>query len=498
MSLLNEFITEGLIDADALEMLNGANVSSDWEKLRFLAKQGWIAEESILHALSLRYHLPLLSDFPDMIPEPLAFEIFEKTRIMILVIDQKACGLLSLHSDWFQMDYARFRWGRPVEWVLCPEARINRPLKGSESPEQADQISAAEQFQKILKQTVELGGSDIHLEPSNQGLKVRIRVDGHLRELTRLPLYLQSLVLSHVKIRSGMDIAIRRKPQDGHHSYHASNGKTFDIRVSSLPTETGEKIVLRLLDQTPVQYQLESLGFMKEDLGVLSQGCQLNSGLLLVVGPTGSGKTTTLYAMLHEIHSVTRNIITIEDPVEYHIDGMNQVSVKQDPNVSFASVLRASLRQDPDVILVGEIRDEETAQVAVKAALTGHLVLSTLHSVDCATTIQRLLNLGVSTDLLAETVKLVISQRLVRRACTHPETETNCSLCHGSGYHGRTPIYEILRIDTPMQEKIRQGISGHALFTGDGFYYQSFRSTALELIRRQITTDEELRPFLTE
>jgi type II secretory ATPase GspE/PulE/Tfp pilus assembly ATPase PilB-like protein len=302
-----------------------------------------------------------------------------------------------------------------------------------------------------------------------------------------------------------MDIAVRRRPQDGHYTYRSNGSRNFDVRVSTLPGQSGEKLVLRLLDQTPVQHKLEALGFFKNDLEMLYQASQAPNGLILMVGPTGSGKTTTLYAILNALNSQEKNILTIENPVEYHIEGITQVSVKPEQGLGFAETLRAALRQDPDVILIGEIRDEETASIAVKAALTGHLVLSTLHSNDAVTAIQRLLNLGIAPDLLAETLTVIVSQRLVRRLCSHHNTEKtltrktdkNCLRCRGTGYSGRIPVYEILKVNTLVRNRIQAGETGNKLIRPDTeLYFHTMEQTAKRLAKEGLTDWKELQPLL--
>ena len=256
-------------------------------------------------------------------------------------------------------------------------------------------------------------------------------------------------------------------------------------------------MVLRLLDQIPVTHNLEALGFFEEDLSVLKNACRAASGMVIMVGPTGSGKTTTLYAMLNLINSPSRNILTIENPVEYELPGITQISIDPDQDLDFSKTLRAALRQDPDVILIGEIRDEETAEIAVKAALTGHLVLTTLHSRDALTVIQRLKNLGISADLLSETLNLIVSQKLVRRLCRHHRREKNCRNCRGTGYHGRTPLYEILKLDQNLRDRIRENVSGPALLEGiEGVYFRGMKETAGLLLEQRITDKKELRPHL--
>jgi type II secretory ATPase GspE/PulE/Tfp pilus assembly ATPase PilB-like protein len=302
-----------------------------------------------------------------------------------------------------------------------------------------------------------------------------------------------------------MDIAVRRRPQDGHYTYNSNSNRIFDVRVSTLPGQFGEKLVLRLLDQTPVQHKLEALGFFKNDLKMLYQASQAPSGLILMVGPTGSGKTTTLYAILNALNSQEKNILTIENPVEYHIEGITQVSVKPEQGLGFADTLRAALRQDPDVLLIGEIRDEETANIAVKAALTGHLVLSTLHSSDAVTAIQRLLNLGIAPDLLAETLTVIVSQRLVRRLCSHqngnksnPHTsDKNCLRCRGTGYSGRIPVYEILKVNSLVRDRIQAGDTGRKLIRPEPeLYFHTMEQTAQRLTKEGLTDWKEVQPLL--
>ena len=263
--------------------------------------------------------------------------------------------------------------------------------------------------------------------------------------------------------------------------------------------------MLRLLDQTPVQYKLEALGFFKNDLEMLYQASQAPSGLILMVGPTGSGKTTTLYAILNALNSQEKNIITIENPVEYHIEGITQVSVKPEQGLGFADSLRAALRQDPDVLLIGEIRDEETADIAVKAALTGHLVLSTLHSSDAVTAIQRLLNLGIAPDLLAETLTVIVSQRLVRRICTHHSSDktksiaskNKCLGCKWTGYSGRIPVYEILKVNSLIRDRIQAGNTGKKLISpGKDLYFHTMEQTAQRLTEQSLTDWKEVQSLL--
>ena len=355
----------------------------------------------------------------------------------------------------------------------------------------------------MLEKAINLNASDIHLEIQKDFLRVRFRIDGVLQEMGKLSKELSPQIFSRLKIPGDMDIAVQRQPQDGHYSYLAKNHSHFDLRISTIPAQKGEKMVLRLLDQIPVTHNLEALGFFEEDLSVLKNACRAASGMVIMVGPTGSGKTTTLYAMLNLINSPSRNILTIENPVEYELPGITQISIDPDQDLDFSKTLRAALRQDPDVILIGEIRDEETAEIAVKAELTGYFVLTTLHSRDALTVIQRLKNLGISADLLSETLNLIVSQKLVRRLCRHHRIEKNCRNCRncrnckGTGYHGRIPLYEILKLDQNLRERIRKNVSGPALLDEvERVYFRGMKETAGLLLEQRITDTKELRPHL--
>lgn len=322
----------------------------------------------------------------------------------------------------------------------------------------------------FITQAVRDGASDIHIEPEDGNLRIRYRVDGLLRDIMTPPRDLQAGIVSRIKIMADLDIAEKRVPQDGHFQTMMGE-KSIDVRVSTLPTIYGEKIVMRLLDRTSVLLGLEDLGLSPTSLGRFKKMITRPYGLLLVTGPTGSGKTTTLYAALNTINSPEKNIVTIEDPVEYQLKGINQVQVNAKVGVTFANGLRTILRQDPDIIMVGEIRDKETATIAIQAALTGHMVFSTLHTNDAPGAIARLVDMGVEPFLIASSLTGVLAQRLVRRLCDrckNPYTPTpelfeelnikgkegiaflkgeGCQECRGSGYSGRIGIFELLSID---------------------------------------------------
>ncbi len=369
----------------------------------------------------------------------------------------------------------------------------------------------------ILSAAATKKASDIHIEPQPLGTVVRIRVDGVLRELTHIPSELTSFLVSRIKILSDMDISERRVPQDGR--FLVQIGKNnLDLRVSTLPTHAGEKVVMRLLDPTASRVGFEKLGLATDNASALATVLSAPQGMLLVTGPTGSGKSTTLYACLNTLRSPSVNIITVEDPIEYRIEDINQVQVNPKAGLTFAGCLRSMLRQDPNVIMVGEIRDQETAEIALQAAQTGHLVLSTLHTNDSIAAITRLLDLNVPSFLIAASVTAVIAQRLVRKLCAcrdmAPMTEDHaqrllaagivdfdstayvpvgCSECDNSGYKGRVGIYELLLMDEQIRSAIRAGARDEEirnLARSGGM--RLMQEDALEKVKQGVTTMEEV------
>ena len=367
----------------------------------------------------------------------------------------------------------------------------------------------------ILVQALKEKASDIHIEPFDRVLKLRYRVDGSLIEASSPPKALQMPIASRIKILAGLDIAERRLPQDGRFRIRVS-GKEVDLRVSVLPTVFGEKIVIRLLDKGTLSASIDQLGMDDYTLGVFRKAVDAPHGMILVTGPTGSGKTTTLYSVLGELNSPEYNIVTVEDPIEYQVPGINQVAVKSEIGLTFAESLRSILRQDPDIVMIGEIRDNETADIAVKAALTGHQVLSTLHTNDAAGAISRLDDMGIEPFLISSSCILTCAQRLVRRVCPnckeefHPEPEilqklgieaedvtfyqgAGCERCKRRGYSGRVAIIEVL----PISETIRRLIIKRASATviknqaiSEGM--KSLRMVGIDKAREGITTLEEV------
>ncbi len=370
----------------------------------------------------------------------------------------------------------------------------------------------------FITEAIKLGASDIHLEPYEKKFRLRYRIDGVLHEMTSPPKKFQNAIISRVKILSELDIAERRKPQDGRFRVKVQ-GRPIDFRVSTCPTVYGEKVVMRILDQGNLMLNLEDLGFEPHIKEKFEKSILTPYGMCLITGPTGSGKSTTLYSALSRINDPAKNINTIEDPVEYNLPGINQVNARPDVGLDFAAGLKAFLRQDPDIIMVGEIRDLETASIAVKAALTGHLVLSTLHTNDAPSSVQRLLNMGIENFLITASLIMVQAQRLARRICRncrfeyHPdETELKmlalpedeqtpdllfykgqgCETCRHSGYKGRLGIYEVMTMSDTLREAIMTGVTANnfkRMAIEEGM--ESMRVAAVRKVRQGATSTEQ-------
>jgi type IV pilus assembly protein PilB len=371
----------------------------------------------------------------------------------------------------------------------------------------------------VLLRAAKMGVSDIHIEPYEKKFRVRYRLDGVLTTVMGLPLKIKNAIISRVKIMSQLDIAERRLPQDGRIKLKMGKNKTMDYRVSVLPCLFGEKIVLRLLDKSNLQLDMTKLGFDEDQLVDFKDALGRPFGMVLVTGPTGSGKTTTLYSALSELNKDDVNLMTAEDPVEFNLMGINQVQMKDEIGLNFAAALRSFLRQDPDIIMVGETRDYETAEIGVKAALTGHLVLSTLHTNDAPSTINRLLNMGVEPFLVSSAVILILAQRLVRKTCQNckkpeklpaqtfidagfsPEDAKavvsykgeGCDICNRTGYKGRVALYEVMPVKEEIKELILQGasvfdIKKQAVSSG----MKTLRKSGLLKVKAGLTSLEEV------
>ncbi len=373
----------------------------------------------------------------------------------------------------------------------------------------------------IIADAIRKGSSDIHIETHERLLRVRYRIDGTLMDMAPLPYRLKAAIVSRIKIMAELDIAERRVPQDGRIKIKIGR-KTVDLRVSTLPAIFGEKIVMRILDPSNLMLDLTELGFEEKALADFKRAIQRPYGIVLVTGPTGSGKTTTLYSALNLLNKPGVNIMTAEDPVEYHLDGINQIQVHPEIRLTFATALRAFLRQDPDIIMVGEIRDLETAEIAIRAALTGHLVLSTLHTNDAPSTINRLLDMGIQPFLVSSSLNLIAAQRLVRRICplckrkdeknhqiadllqqlglSAQEAESldtyhgsGCSECHHTGFSGRIGLFEVMFVSSHMKELIISGASLQQLRRQAAEERVStLRDTAMEKLKQGLTTVEEV------
>jgi type IV pilus assembly protein PilB len=384
---------------------------------------------------------------------------------------------------------------------------------------QAGEAPVVKLCNAILLSAIKKQASDIHIEPYEKFFRVRFRLDGILQEEMRPPLKMRNAITSRLKIMASMDIAERRLPQDGRIKLKFGQDKEMDFRVSCLPTLYGEKIVLRLLDKSNLQLDMTKLGFEARPLEDFKEAIQRPYGMVLVTGPTGSGKTTTLYSALSELNGIECNISTAEDPVEFNLAGINQVQMHEEIGLNFATALRSFLRQDPNIIMVGEIRDFETAEIAVKAALTGHLVLSTLHTNDAPSTVSRLLNMGVEPFLVTASVNLVLAQRLARKICNDckepieklPEAllrmgmseqqasmatiyrGRGCKSCGNTGYRGRIALYEVMPFTDDLKELVLQGASAtemkHEMIRKN---IATLRMAGINKILEGVTTPEEI------
>ena len=507
-------VNEGLVTLEQLNQALEAQQQSGDLLGSILIRLGFVEESVMVEFLSKQFQLPAVDpmklsiekDVLDLLPTKLV----QKFQVIpIAILDNTLNVAMVDPRNLFIIDDIRFLTRKNVRVNVAPDSSIRKiidqhyssgesiqafmgqmrdefSVEVVESRDESDLASleiAAEQapvvklVNLILMDAVRKQASDIHIEPYEKMIRVRFRIDGVLYEIMRPPLQLRNAIISRVKIMSRMDIAERRLPQDGRIKLKIGV-REIDFRVSVLPTLFGEKVVLRLLDKSSLQLDMTKLGFEESQLQHIHDAIYSPYGMVLVTGPTGSGKTTTLYSALAELNKVGQNISTAEDPVEYNLPGINQLQIHEIIGLNFATALRAFLRQDPDIIMVGEVRDFETAEVAIKAALTGHLVLSTLHTNDAPSSINRLLNMGVEPFLVSSAINLILAQRLVRRICSECRAEEKappeallamgvleeelndfvpyhgrgCPTCNNTGYRGRTALYEVM----PMSEEIRE------------------------------------------
>ncbi len=520
-----------------------------------LVKLGMIEESELTSFLSKQYGVPAinLADFEidkeviNLVPR----EVAEKHNLIPFNRSGSTISVaMSDPSNIFALDDIKFITGYNVEVMVASEQAIKDSIERyygeqvtyeevmedfdedeidyGEEEEDVDVVDLEKSSEEapvvrlvnlILIDAIKKNASDIHIEPYEKEFRVRYRIDGVLYEVMKPPLKLRNAITSRIKIMSELDIAERRLPQDGRIKLKLGKGREMDFRVSVLPTLFGEKVVMRLLDKSNLQLDMTKLGFEPGPLKEFKKAIQSPYGMILVTGPTGSGKTTTLYSALSELNQPTVNLSTAEDPVEFNLPGINQVQMHDEIGLNFAAALRSFLRQDPDIIMVGEIRDFETAEIAVKAALTGHLVLSTLHTNDAPSTISRLLNMGVEPFLVTASVLLIGAQRLARRICTEckqplkvPEQSlldlgmkpeqakgvtcykgVGCRNCADTGYRGRVALYEVMPFWEPLKDMVLNGASTAELkLESIKLGMQTLRMSGINKLKEGVTTIDEV------
>lgn len=508
-----------------------------------LIKLGFVTEKQIIEVLERQLGFRYV-DIANMIISPeitrlVPYDLIERYQVLPISRDGKKIVLaMADPTNFYAIDDVHLASGLEVEAVIALESDIVRLIENfygvqtlvdrvvkkirnedtqviADTAEDAPIINIVNSF---INQAIRENASDIHVEPQSDYVRIRYRIDGVLREALKLPLHTFNAVISRLKIMSEMDISEKRIPQDGRIDF-SEVGRDIDLRVSSLPTIAGEKIVIRILDTTKVDFNINSLTLTTDNLSKLKKLYTQSHGMVLVTGPTGSGKSTTLYAVLRELNNIDRNIITIEDPVEYRLDGINQVHVNIKAGVTFASGLRSILRQDPNVVMIGEIRDAETMQIGVRSALTGQLVFSTLHTNNAPSAILRLLDMGAEPYLIASAVLGVIAQRLVRKVCPHcvvdyvPEPNSiernfmgisndepvilkkivGCKSCNNTGYSGRLAIHEIMTVTPTIRILINRSASSGEIATqaiADGML--TMRQDGINKARMGLTTIAEV------
>ncbi|HEY2389403.1 MAG TPA: type IV-A pilus assembly ATPase PilB [Candidatus Binatia bacterium] len=517
MSRLGELLVRrGQIDQSALTKASDEQRAHGGALASHLVKLGFINEDALLSYLQKEYRLPVVDPSNlDIPPEVLALVppamVHKHHLIPVNLVRSTLTLAMADPSNIVAINEVKFLTGYDVKIAVGGATAVQRAIEryyeanvnydqvlnelggedvqlvqGEEELNLQDLERATEEapvvrlVNALLTDAITKRASDVHVEPYEKVLRIRFRIDGVLYEVMQPPVKLKNALTSRIKVMASLDIAERRMPQDGRIKLKLGNNREMDFRVSVLPTIFGEKVVLRLLDKSNLQLDMTKLGFDERALKDFKESIYKPFGMVLVTGPTGSGKTTTLYSALAELNKISTNISTAEDPVEFNLVGINQVQMHEDIGLNFAAALRAFLRQDPDIIMVGEIRDFETAEIGVKAALTGHLVLSTLHTNDAPSTINRLLNMGIEPFLVASSINLIMAQRLVRVICPQCKepapvsaealldigmsedlaTSTQCfhgvgcPACGGTGYKGRIALYEVM----PMAEAIREAV----------------------------------------
>ena len=522
-----------------------------------LIKLGYVTEDALVDFLSKQYNVQSVTlsadETDDSIIKFIPYDVAQKYQIFPVSKNGATLTLaMTDPSNVFAIDDVKFMTGYEVQPVVALESAIRdaiarhyeqsdalqsvvdnidmdedsldliqeteEDLDVSQLKDAVEEAPVVKLVNLILSEAITRGASDIHVEPYEKQFRIRYRIDGMLYDIMQPPVRLKAALTSRIKIMSELDIAERRLPQDGRIKLKVRN-KPIDLRVSTLPTLFGEKIVMRILDKSNLNLDLTKLGFEQKAQEDFEEAIKSPFGMVLVTGPTGSGKTTTLYSALSTVNEIDVNIMTAEDPVEYNLMGINQVHVKEDIGLTFAAALRSFLRQDPDIVMVGEIRDFETAEIAVKAALTGHLVLSTLHTNDAPGTISRLLNMGIEPFLVSASVVLILAQRLCRKICEEckeveniPESSLigigfspedigtfkcykgkGCSACNGTGYKGRKALYEVMPFKEELKELVLKGATSTELKRAAiGLGMSTLRKSGLMKIKEGITSIEEV------
>ncbi|MEQ6355018.1 GspE/PulE family protein [Lysinibacillus sp. M3] len=511
----------------------------------FLIKENILTEQQLIEVLEFQLgiphiHLNQYSISPDLL-QLVPAELAKRTNIIPIRREKNKLFIaMADPMDYFAIEEVRMATGCQIETSIAAKDDLYRTLTkyydlqesmeaalldiGATVAETQEEIEREDSpivrlVNQIIANGVAQRASDIHFDPQETDLRVRYRVDGVLRTERSLPKHMQNIILARIKIMGNLNITENRIPQDGRIKTNV-NFKPVDIRLSTLPTVYGEKVVMRILDLSSVANSIDKLGFTEQNEALFRNMIDNPNGILLITGPTGSGKSSTLYAALSNLNEEDVNIITVEDPVEYQLDGINQIQVKEEVGLTFATGLRSILRQDPDIVMIGEIRDFETAQIAVRASLTGHLVLSTLHTNSAVESISRLKDMGIEPFLLSSSLVGIMAQRLVRRICrdcgedyiftkheleilhkngidgvTHGRRGRGCPSCNQTGYRGRMAIHEILPIDRNIKEMILSRSSDSAMrdYMKQEGYYTLLVDGLLKVVEGQTTTSEVLR-----
>jgi len=559
--VLQVLLKNRLIDEQTAIKIREEVKRSNKSPYRVVQELGIMTEEQLLKVLSREFKVQIAEtgevDVDPTVVQLVPREFCEKNEVFPLRRKGRVLYVaMADPTNWSAIDNLRFLTNFSIEPLLMTPEKINQLIvkaygeksevtelakamaeegeaeglevvEEKEEEDVGDAVAAAKDSQvqryvhTLLKEAIEKRASDIHIEPYEKKLRIRLRIDGVLREIEPPPYKFARGIVSVIKIMSNLKIEERRLPQDGHLKIRDKQGRVIDFRVSTLPVKHGEKVVLRILDKSSLTLDLKKLGFEPDALQKFEWAITRPYGMILVTGPTGSGKTTTLYSALSILNKPGVNIMTAEDPVEFEFEGINQVQVREEIGLTFAAALRAFLRQDPDIIMVGEIRDSETASIAVKAALTGHLVLSTLHTNDAPSTIARLVDMGIPPYLIADSLILVMAQRLVRKLCpqckrpikpspeklrlvgideafiagntVYGEGEGPCDVCNGARYKGREGIYEVMLVTSEIKEYILEGKPIHEireLARQQGML--TLREAAILKFKKGITSLEEV------